>query len=172
MKNLFAFCGLLFGITWTQSALAQDYTAGTYTLLMRPAASFFNATPIRQDVLRIGVLKMDGYGNASGRITATSIDNTGATWIIDFNFTGPYTLHPDGTGYLKINPTAAGMVCQNSTTIPVTPVACPVGVEPSQLFAFVFGFNHFDSKEIFLTEVSNVNAGTSKVFLTGVAKLQ
>src|SRR5947207_1022560 len=61
-------------------------------------------TAPRQDILRVGVITFDGSGGVTGRTLATT-DNGQSTVVKDFNFSGTYTVNPDGTGTLLISPT-------------------------------------------------------------------
>lgn len=166
------------------------YTPYNYTLSvlngywifhMLPAMSFSAtapgdpggvATAPRQDILRVGFIHLDGLGNADGRTIATTADNTGNTVIIDFTWTGtytlnqdPYTLLPsgDGTGTLSITPTVTDASC----TPRQSPGVCAT-FEGNQTYAFVFSKR---TGQISLNETDNAGGG-AKIFLTGDATRQ
>jgi len=71
----------------------------------------------RQDILRVGVFTSDCAGNITyGHTLATTDTNNGDTWLIDFNWTGTYTLNADLTGTLTITPTLPENGCTGVTS--------------------------------------------------------
>src|SRR5947207_1228359 len=93
--------------------------SGTFMFRLVPAESFAPflnpatcpsapdagvCTAPRQDILRVGVITFDGSGGVTGHTIATTDDGQ-STVVKDFNFSGTYTVNPDGTGTLLISPT-------------------------------------------------------------------
>jgi len=122
------------------------------------------ATAPRQDILRVGVFTADGAGNLTGRMIATTDDGL-TTVIIDFTFSGTYTVNSDGTGNLAISPTVADSSCT-----PAQPAGVCATFEGDETYAFVLN-NHGEDKLVSLIQTDNVGGG-AKIFLTGEAKRQ
>ncbi len=140
---------------------------GIYTFRLTPATGLavfegVTAAP-RQDVLRVGTFTADGAGNVSGHTIATSDDGT-TTVVIDFTWTGTYTINADGTGSLAV------------TTLNVTDASCTPAqaagqcatFETPETYALVLN-RHGEDKTVDLIETDNA-AGGPKTFLTGQAK--
>src|SRR5437588_871394 len=107
-------------------------------------------TAPRQYILRVGVITFNGSGGVTGRTLATTDDGQ-STVVKDFNFSGTYTVNPDGTGTLSISPTAA------------------IADEGPETYSFVLnkgGVNQPGTVD--LAETDNVGGG-AKIFLTGKA---
>lgn len=185
--------GVIFG--WNAPLVAADDSAaqkikGNYSFRMTPVKSFSADAPgdpgglgtaPRQDILRVGVFEADGKGNLSGRTIATTDTNAGATWVITFNWTGNYTVNPDGTGFFSIN-AISNLVCTDMTVAhsgatphPATPGGtpflgnagtCPADVEGHEDYAFVFSAR--GGKRMEFIQTDNAGGG-SKIFLTGQA---
>lgn len=168
---------------------------GNYVFRMTPAKSFSADAPgdpgglanaPRQDILRVGVLSADGQGNLKGHTIATTDTNTGATWMVTFDWTGKYVLNADGTGFFSVD-TFSNVVCTNMTVAhtgptphPVAPggtpaagnIACPAAgppVEAHEDYAFVFSTQ--SGKRLEFIETDN-DGGGAKIFMTGVATMQ
>ena len=188
----------------------------TFAFRMVPVKSFSsdNATSSglanapRQDILRVGVLtaKADAdsctttgtppvttctpstHGTLTGRTIATTDTNGGVTRVIVFDWTGQYTVNPNGTGVFIINdPPLTAQSCFNSTlpvptstpaSPPVPPpppaigpgtsTACPTDDEGAESYAFVI----VQSREkIEFIQTDNDGSG-AKIFLTGEARKQ
>ncbi len=176
---------LQLGVRASMAFTPYDYTPallnGYWIFHMLPAMSFSAtapgdpggvATAPRQDILRVGFMHLDGLGNADGRTIATTANNTGNTVIIDFTWTGtytlnqdPYTLVPsgDGTGTLSITPSVTDASC----TPRQSPGVCAT-FEGNQTYAFVVSRR---TGQISLNETDNVGGG-AKIFLTGDATRQ
>ena len=104
----------------------------------------------RQDILRVGVITFDGSGGVTGRTLATTDDGQ-STVVKDFNFSGTYTVNPDGTGTLSISPTAA------------------IADEGPETYSFVLNKGDVNQPStVDLAETDNVGGG-AKIFLTGKA---
>src|SRR5947207_14289848 len=103
----------------TTTTFSVSDLSGTFMFRLVPAESFApflnpatcpNAadagvcTAPRQDILRVGVITFDGSGGVTGHTLATTDDGQ-TTVVKDFNFSGTYTVNPDGTGTLLISPT-------------------------------------------------------------------
>lgn len=171
------------------SAADENRLKGPYSFRMVPVKSFSSDAPgdpaglasaPRQDILRVGVFTADGKGNLQGHTVATTDTNTGATWIITFDWTGKYTLNADGTGFFSVD-TISNLVCTDTTVshtgntphpaaVGGTPLAgnisCPADVEGHEDYAFVFSTPGGKRMEFIQTDN---DGGGAKVFLTGVA---
>jgi hypothetical protein len=144
---------------------------GRYTARFAPAKSFSADAPgdpggvasaARQDVLKVGLIDFNGIGSASGRTVATTDDNAGQTVVIDFTWTGSYTVNADGTGTLSITPAVSDTSCT-----PAQPAGVCATFEGAETYAFTM------SKR--LTTISFLetdNAGGAKIFARGEAILQ
>jgi hypothetical protein len=152
---------------------------GTYSFRLVPAKSFSADAPgdpgniasaPRQDILRVGVFTADGAGAiTAGHTLATTDTNAGATFLIDFSWTGTYAINPDGTGSLSINtPTFPFNSCTD-TTVPAAGV-CLASFETAETYAIVLN-RHGDDKTVELIQTDNVGGG-AKIFMTGQAKKQ
>ncbi len=148
---------------------------GTFSFRLTPATSFAPfydgtagkplsgvATAPRQDILRVGVFTADGAGGLTGHAIATT-DDGGTTLIIDFTFSGTYTVNTDGTGTANVTPVALGS-CVNGDGVAVT--GC-LAFEGPERYAFVLS-RHGDDKVMDLIQIDNAGGG-AKVFLTGQA---
>ncbi|MGH7931880.1 MAG: hypothetical protein ACREQN_01800 [Candidatus Binataceae bacterium] len=155
----------------------NDGLKGTYTFRLTPVTSLAVsaaavgdpagvATAPRQDVLRVGVFSADGKGNVSGHTIATTDTDAGATWIVDFTWTGTYSLNADGTGTLSVS-AVTETKCTDSTTATVT--QCTGTEEGPESYALVLN-RHGEEKTVDLTETDN-SGGGAKIFITGEAKL-
>lgn len=187
--------GLIAALGWNAAAVAADDSPtekikGQYSFRMTPVKSFSADAPgdpgglasaPRQDILRVGFFQADGNGNLAGRTIATTDTNTGATWVITFNWTGKYTVNPDGTGFFSIN-AISNLVCTDMTVTHSGPTphpasaggapflgnagTCPADVEGHEDYAFVFSAH--SGKRIEFIQTDNTGGG-SKIFLTGLA---
>ncbi len=159
--------------------LTNQSLNGTLSFRMVPATSFapfFDgtagkpdsgiATAPRQDILRVGVFTADGNGNLTGRTIATTDDGL-TTVVIDFTWTGTYTVNGDGTGTMKINTADNEVItsCVDGDGVAVT--GCDA-FEGPETYAFVLN-RHGEDKLVSLTQTDNVGGG-AKIFLTGEAK--
>src|SRR6266513_2343009 len=107
-------------------------------------------TAPRQDILRVGVITFDGSGGVTGHTVATTDDGQ-STVVKDFNFSGTYTVNPDGTGTLSISPTA------------------PIADEGPETYSFVLNKGGINQPgTVVLAETDNTGGG-AKIFLTGQA---
>ena len=164
---------------------------GRWTTHLEPATSFagnalgdpagVTAAP-RQHVMRVGYIDWDGLGGASGRFLATTDTNSGQTMEIDYQWSGSYTVNPDGTGALTIttikvppdpapapvctpDPPPEGGVCTDYIApSPLSPVPAYVGPET---FALTIS-KRFSTVSL----VQQNNVGGAKIFLQGEAERQ
>lgn len=196
-NHSFARIGVIWGLmfAWNAARLtAEDSSAekikGNYSFRMTPVKSFSTDAPgdpgglasaPRQDLLRVGFFQADGKGTLSGRTIATTDTNTGATWVITFNWTGKYSVNSDGTGFFSVD-TIRDLVCTDMTVAHAGPTphpataggtpflgnagACPADVEGHEDYAFVFSAR--GGKQIEFIQTDNAGGG-SKIFLTGLA---
>jgi hypothetical protein len=148
---------------------------GDYSFRLTPATSFAPwydgtngkdsgviAAP-RQDVLRVGVLSVDAKGGVSGHTIATTDDGL-TTVVIDFTFSGTYTLNDDGTGTLSIGTVNV----TDASCAPAQAASACATFEGPETYAFVVN-NHGEEKSLDLIETDNEGGG-AKIFLTGEAK--
>jgi hypothetical protein len=153
---------------------------GTYSFRLVPAKSFSADDPgdlgdiagaPRQDILRVGVFTANGAGGiTAGHTLATTDTNAVATMLIDFTWTGTYTVNPDGTGTLKINDPPLGAQTCTDTTAASPPGPCATDEEGAETYAIVLN-RHGDDKTVELIQTDNVGGG-AKIFMTGQAKRQ
>jgi hypothetical protein len=159
---------------------AQDLR-GTFTFRLVPAKSFSADAPgdpggiagaPRQDILRVGSFTADGAGNiTSGHTLATTDTNAGATELIDFTWTGTYTVNADGTGTLKItDPGLGAQTCTDTTAVSPSPLPCVSDDEGAETYAIVIN-RHGDDKTVDMIQTDNEGGG-AKIFLTGQARKQ
>jgi hypothetical protein len=145
---------------------------GVYTFRLTPVVSFAPfydgtggrdsgvLTAPRQDILRVGTFTLDGKGKVSGHTIATT-DDGATTVVIDFMFTGTYTLNSDGTGMLNISP----VDIKDTSCTPATSDCATF--EGPETYAFVIN-RHGDQKVLSLIQTDNEGGG-AKIFLTGEA---
>ncbi len=148
------------------------YLRSYWVFQMTPAKSFAAnapgdpggvATAPRQNVLRVGYIHWDGAGGASGRTIATTDDNSGNTVVIDYTWTGAYTVNPDGTGTLNVTSTA--ITDANCTPAQLAGVCATL--EGPETYALVINKG---AGVVSLNETDNV--GGAKIFMTGQATRQ
>src|SRR5437588_3421802 len=149
----------------TTTTLSASDLSGTFMFRLVPAESFApflnprtcpNAPDAgvcsapRQDILRVGVITFDGSGGVTGHTLSTTDDGQ-STVVKDFNFSGTYTVNPDGTGTLSISPTA------------------PIADEGPETYFFVLNKGDVNRPStVDLAETDNTGGG-AKIFLTGKA---
>lgn len=128
------------------------------------------ATAPRQDVLRVGVFKSDGKGNLTGHTIATTDDGV-TTVVIDYNWTGTYSVstNGDGTGTMIINAASAPEI-NSCKTGDGTPVSGCEAFEGAQTYAFAITGSRKQRAVTFI-ETDNASGG-AKIFLQGSATFQ
>jgi hypothetical protein len=147
---------------------------GLYSFHLTPVVSFAPfysgggrdsgvLTAPRQDILRVGTFSADGAGNVTGHTIATT-DDGATTVVIDFTFSGTYTLNSDGTGSLTIS----SVTVDDTSCTPAQPAGDCATFEGPETYAFVIN-NHGSSKLVSLIQTDNEGGG-AKVFLTGEAR--
>lgn len=142
-----------------------EHVKGTYSFTMEPVKSFaadsyngasedpagLSSAP-RQDIMRVGVFTADGAGHiTNGHTIATTDTNDGVTKVIDFIWTGTYTVNADGTGTLTIKDPG-------------------VADEGAETYAFVINWKG-ENKTLDLIQTDNVGGG-AKIFMKGQARKQ
>ena len=110
-------CAICLVLAWNGRASAvTSYSVaslrGRYVYHLDPATSFGGTVlgdtggvtaALRQNVMRVGYIDWDGLGNVlNARAFAVTDDNNGDTIVIDYKWTGTYTVNPDGTGTLTV----------------------------------------------------------------------
>lgn len=113
----------------------------------------------RQDILRVGVISFDQVGSVIGHALATTDDNTGNTVVINYGFSGTYTVPTDGVGTLSITPTVTDLSC----TPPQPAGVCTTFEGPE---TYTLGVTR--KRGITFTQTDNVGGG-AKIFLKGDA---
>lgn len=170
---------LLAAMTPRASAACSTATSmnGNYAFRLGPAKSFAAdlanagdpanvAGAPRQDLVRAGVFTASAGTITLGHTLATTDTNAGATWKVDFNWTGTYTLNADCTGTLTITPAAsAGWVCTDMTLATPAPVTCLGTEEGSETYSIAVSLTN---GRVELSETDN-NGGGAKIFLAGEA---
>lgn len=121
----------------------------------------------RQDLVRAGAFTSLGAGVLSGGHTlATTDTNAGATWKVDFTWTGTYTLNADCTGTLTITPAAFGTwVCTDMTLATPATVPCVGTEEGPETYSISISLSN---GRVELAETDN-NGGGAKIFMAGEA---
>jgi len=149
---------------------------GRYSFRLTPVVSFAPfysggsrdsgvLTAPRQDILRVGTFSADSAGNVTGHTIATT-DDGATTVVIDFTFSGTYTLNGDGTGSLTIATVTVG----DTSCTPAQPAGDCATFEGPETYAFVIN-RHGAEKLVSLIQTDNEGGG-AKVFLTGDARRQ
>jgi hypothetical protein len=150
-----------------------DKVKGDYTFRLTPATSFAPwydgtngkdsgvVTAPRQDILRVGTFTAD-KGNVTGHTIATTDDGL-TTVVIDFTWSGTYTVNADGTGKLDIT----AVTVTDASCAPAQPAGMCATFEGPESYAFVVN-NHGEEKKVSLIQTDNVGGG-AKIFLTGEA---
>jgi hypothetical protein len=148
---------------------------GDYSFHLKPAVSFAPfydgtngkdsgvVTAPRQDILRVGTFEADGNGGVSGHTIATTDDGL-TTVVIDFTWSGTYTVNSDGTGTLSIDT----VTVDDTSCTPAQPAGDCATFEGPESFAFVIN-NHGAEKLVSLIQTDNEGGG-AKIFLTGEAR--
>lgn len=143
---------------------------GRWAIQLRPGTSFtasWNLTgdagglagAPRQDVLRVGVMEFDGATVVqNGHMIATTDDNNGNTVVIDYTFTGTYTINADGIGTINITPAVVDASCT-----PVQPPGNCAAFEGPETYAISI------KKDVLqMVQTDNVGGG-AKIFMEGEA---
>jgi hypothetical protein len=142
----------------------------TYAVQLGPVTSFAAIAPgdpggvagaPRQDVMRVGSIKFDGLGMATGQMIATTQDNAGTTIIVSYQWLGPYTMNSDGTGTLSMNPAA---IPDTACTPVQLPGVCAM-FEGPETYAFTVSKSN---QQMYLIQTDNVGGG-AKLFMRGDA---
>jgi len=133
----------------------------------------------RQDLLRVGIFTSDCAGNLTGHTLATTDTNNGDTWLIDFNWTGTYTVNGDLTGTLTITPTYPENSCTGETSdtlctcaSPFNTAACAAYTNHSEEFGETYSISISTTNgKVELSETDNTSGG-AKIFMIGEATKQ
>ena len=161
----------------------SDFTAQdlkrTWSFVTGPATSFavlppqicpltdpgnVTAAP-RQNVMRVGEMNFDASSGVTGHSITTTDDNSGNTIIINYKWSGTYTLFADGTGFLTMVP--ENPFPDTNCTPAQAPGVCAT-LETTEVYAMVIAQNKI---KIFLNETDNF-ANQAKIFQTGEAIIQ
>jgi hypothetical protein len=121
------------------------------------------ATAPRQDILRVGVIHFDGATAVDGHMIATTDDNNGVTVIVDFFFTGTYTMNTTGIGTMSITPVGI----DDTRCTPTQPAGNCATFEGPETYAITFTRN----RGLSFAQTDNVGGG-AKIFLAGEAQKQ
>ena len=126
------------------------------------------ATAPRQDIMRVGVFASDGKGNLAGRTISTTDDGI-STVVIDYNWTGTYSVstNGDGTGTMTINAPTSINSCKSGDGIPQS--GCET-LEGTETYAIVIS-GDTKGKAVGMIQTDNAGGG-AKIFLTGGARTQ
>jgi hypothetical protein len=173
--------GLAIGLVlaWNGGAsAATSYSVaslrGRYVYHLDPATSFGGTAlgnpagvtaALRQNVMRVGYMDFDALGNVlNARAFAVTDNNLGQTIVIDFTWTGTYTVNPDGTGTLNV--TTATVPAGDAGCTPVQPPGvCATLVAPGETYSLVVGKRY---STVSLAETDNP-VPAAKIFLNGEA---
>jgi hypothetical protein len=176
MRTFLGWLLLAVCVTPLVAAAAPPFSAANLTgywgFQLQPAKSLSAVAPgdpgglagaPRQDILRVGVIHFDGATAVDGRMIATTNDSSGDTVIIDFLFTGIYTMNTTGIGTMEIAP--VGIVDSNCT--PGQPPGDCATFEGPETYAIAITRN----RGLSLAQTDNVGGG-AKIFLAGEAQKQ
>ena len=113
------------------------------------------------------MLYADGLGHLAGHTQATIDDQGGNTTLVDYQWTGTYSLNPDLAGTLNITPNPSSTwKCTNMTG--PTPVACGAKEVGPESYAISLSFTY---NTLNLIESDNIGGG-ARIFMTGQALKQ
>ena len=120
----------------------------------------------KMSLVRTGALYADGLGNVSGHTQTTVNDQFGNTTLVDYPWTGTYTLNGDLAGTLNITPVSPPSTWLCTTMSGgASPYPC-TGIEVGpESYAISLSLT-YDSLN--MIETDN-NAGGGKIFMTGQA---
>jgi len=160
----------------------KHHFKGDYTFRFTPVTSFAPwydgtsgkpdsgvATAPRQDILRVGTFTASatpgpgGTGTVAGHTIATTDDGL-TTVVIDFTWSGTFTISDDGTGKLDIT----AVTVDDASCTPAQPLGDCATFEGLESYAFVIN-RHGAEKTVSLIQTDNLGGG-AKIFLTGDAK--
>ena len=129
------------------------------------------ATASRQNVLSVGVIHFDGATAVDGHMIATTDDQTGTTVIVDFFFSGTYTMNTTGIGTMSITPVGI----DDTRCTPAQPPGVCATLEGPQTYAITMTRN----RGLVFSETDNPGAppalpppSPAKIFLAGEAQKQ
>ena len=150
--------------------LSTRTVKGVYAFSLTASGSLVgsNQTPVAQTINRLGVIDADGKGGLSGHSISVLDDGTNIT-IIDYKWTGTYTIQPDGTGTMTINAPAPSDIndCRSGAGDTVGGCSALVGQEK---FAFVMiSGSKTDSLGLIQTDGP---VGSPRLLLRGAANSQ
>ena len=168
-------------LSWNgRASAATSYSVaslrGRYVYHLDPATSFGGTVlgdaagvtaALRQNVARVGYIDWDGLGNVlNARAFVVTDDNNGDTIVIDYIWTGTYTVKPDGTGTL----TATTATTMDTGCTPVqAPGNCQTILDSTgaalETYSLVVGKRY---STVSLAETDHSAAG-AKIFLNGEA---
>lgn len=157
---------------------AQDLKR-TWSFVLGPATSFAEVPPQicpltdpgnvalapRQNVMRVGELTFDGASGVTGHAITTTDDNSGNTIVINYNWSGTYTVFADGTGFLIMVPENP---FPDTNCTPAQPPGVCATLEATEIYAMVIAQSR---SKIFLNETDNF-LNQAKIFMTGEADIQ
>jgi hypothetical protein len=157
---------------------AQDLKK-TWSFVMGPATSVAEVPPQtclltdpgnvttapRQNLMRVGEMNFDGFSGVTGHAITTTDDNSGNTIIIDYKWSGTYTVFADGTGTLTMVP--ENPFPDFNCTPAQAPGVCATLVA-TESYAMVIAQRRV---KIFLNQTDN-SSNQAKIFMTGEAAIQ
>ncbi len=119
----------------------------------------------KMSVVRTGALYADGLGNVAGDTQTTINDQYGNTTLVDYAWTGTYTLNGDLAGTLNITPVSANnWLCtgMNGGSSPGPCSGTEVGPESYAISLSV-------TQDSFNMVETDNSGGGGKIFMTGQA---
>ncbi len=162
----------------TCSALPRQCFKGEFTFRLAPAKSFtaslasagdpgnVGSAPLQKmSLVRTGVLQADGLGGVTGHTQTTVDDQYGNTLLVDYLWTGTYTLNGDLAGILSITPVPANYWLCTDMNVPTTCSGTEVGPE-SYAISLSLTYDILN-----MVETDNIGGG-GKIFMTGQALKQ
>ncbi len=121
-----------------------------------------------QDILRVGVLTIQGNCTLTATVRATVDDNNGLTRLVHFTWTGTASTPVGGLGELRVHPGTPS--CFDSTAFTFSggkpAVTCPTDVEGDEEYEYVI----VKERGLELIQSDNAGGGGAKIFMTGRAQ--
>ncbi len=159
------------------SALPWQCLKGNFAFRLAPAKSFSasmasagdpgnvgGALPQNMSLVRTGALNADGLGHVTGHTQTTVNDQYGNTLLVDYLWTGTYTLNADLAGTLNITPVAANNWLCTDMSGPTATTCWGNEVGPES-YAISLSLSY---EILNMVETDNIGGG-GKIFMTGQA---
>ena len=150
--------------------LSNNDVKGVYSFAVTASGSLVesNQTTVSQTINRVGVITADAKGGLTGHSISVLDDGTNVT-IIDYNWSGTYTINSDGTGTVTFNAPKPADInqCRDGSGAVIGGCSELVGQEKFS-FAIVSGQK---SSTLALIQ-TDPPVGSPRLFLRGTATTQ